>query len=273
MTAAVTSPHTLELPSLSTSGLTGREIQASERLRMAAVTEHDQDIILQTREGDTVTLSLERKTVAVYGRDARLSLQRQAAEDAGGRQAAVADLAAESREWFGFEDNREFTLSIEGHLSPEEVRDIGQALQRIHRLMGRTFGRSPEKAASRAGLAGLGSLAGVEIRVQETRSVLAARSTSVTARTDETNGPLTPGSEAPPAPEAPDWPAAAEEALGIVTDTGIAPRAFVDPLRHLFSRWADEMRRHRRAFAPMVGMMAETVLNRLQITPLDDDAV
>jgi hypothetical protein len=273
MTTAVTSPHTLELPSFSTSGLTGREIQASERLRMAAVTEHGQDIVLHTKEGDTVTLSLERKTVAVYGRDARLSLQRYAAVDDGGRQAAVGDLAAESREWFGFEDRREFALSIEGDLNRNEVRDIRKALQRIHRLMDRTFGRVPGKAASRAGLAGLESLAGVEVRAQETRSLLATRSTSVTALTYGTDGQFTPGSEAPPVPEAPDWPTAAEEALGIVADTGVAPRAFVDPLRHLFNRWADEMHRQRRGFAPMVGMMAETVLDRLQITPLDGDAV
>lgn len=262
MTVAMPSPHTLEPPSFAASGMAGREIQTSEHLRLAAATERSQDITLHTREGDTVTLSLDQETVAVYGRDARLSLQQYAAGDAGGRQMGYGGMAAESREWLGFEARREFTLSIEGDLSRGEVRDIRKALGRIHRLMDRAFGGETATNRRRSGLGGLDTLAGIEVEIQTSRTAVADRSTGIDAIIYDAGG-----RSAAPKPVSsmaqPDWSAAAEEAAGIVKETRVALHHFDDPLRHLFRHWGAAMRRHRPAYEPMVEAMAEAVFDRL----------
>lgn len=263
MTIAIPSPNTHDRPSFPLSGLNHREIQASERLRLAAVAERRQDITLHTREGDTVTLSLDRETVAVYGRDAGLVLQRYAAEDADGRRTAYAGTAAESREWFGVEARREAALAIEGDLSREEVRDIRKALRRIHRVMGRAFGPEAATEPRRSGLGGLDTLAGIEVEIQTSRTLVAARSTEI-ATTYGADGRTAAFAEPARPTRKPDWPAAAEEAAGIVAESGVAHHHFSDPLEHLFRQWRKAVRRYQPAHESMVKAMADAVFNRLQ---------
>ena len=76
--------------------VTGREIQVSDSLRLSAATESSRSITLNTKEGDAVTLALERSTVAVYSRDGRLSLNQSYAADAEGRQIGDERLAGQT---------------------------------------------------------------------------------------------------------------------------------------------------------------------------------
>ena len=145
MTAAIASPNTRELYPFTPSRLSGQELQASQSLRLAAVSEVSQDITLHTREGDTVTLSMDRETVAVYGRDARMSIDQQYAVSTDGGQFAQEHMTSETQEWFGLESSQEITVTVEGDLSREEMRDIRKALRRIDRLIGKSFGPEPHK--------------------------------------------------------------------------------------------------------------------------------
>ena len=147
MTTAIASPNTLELYPFNPPDRSGQEFQASQSLRLAAVSEVSKDITLHTKEGDTVTLSMDRETVAVYGRDARMSIDQQYAVTADGEQFAQERMATETQAWFGLESSQEITLTVEGDLSREEMRDIRKALRRIDRLIGKSFG--PEAAGRR----------------------------------------------------------------------------------------------------------------------------
>ena len=269
MTSITASPNTLEPSPFTPSLVAGREVQVSDSLRLAAVTESSRAITLNTKEGDTVTLSLERSTVAVYGRDGRLSLNQSYAEDTQGRQMAAERLAAETREWFGFESQQAFTLTVDGDLSREEIRDIRKALHRIHSLMNRSFGADAAAGGQRYGLSGLDTLAGVEVDIRQSMTILAARTTGISALTYAADGQSQRAADQASTVEGPDWPAAADEAAGIVAETGIAPQRFADPLRNLFHHWAGEMRRRHRDFEPMVRMMAKAVFEQLQIRPQD----
>jgi hypothetical protein len=266
MTTAIASPNTLEMYPFTPSSLSGQEFQASQSLRLAAVSEVSKDITLHTKEGDTVTLSMDRETVAVYGRDARMSIDQQYAVAADGEQFAQERMATETQAWFGLESSQEITLTVEGDLSREEMRDIRKALRRIDRLIGKSFG--PEAAGRRGhrptGLARLDTLAGIEVNVRQSQMIMAAQSTSLSALTYGVNGQTAENPAQPLETTVPAWQAVANETAGIVEKTGIDPERFVDPLRDLFGHWARKINRRHSAFNQILKMMESAVMNRLE---------
>jgi len=266
MTAAIASPNTLELYPFTPSSLSGQEFQASQSLRLAAVSEVSKDITLHTKEGDTVTLSMDRETVAVYGRDARMAVGQQFAANADGDQFAQERISAETREWFGFESSQEITVTVEGDLSREEMQDIRKALRRIDRLIGKSFGMQAggRRGHGPAGLARLGTLAGIEVDVRQSRTIMAAQSTSISALTYGADRRTTDNPAQPLETTVPAWQAAADEAAAIVEETGIDPEHFIDPLRDLFGHWARKMNRRHSAFNQILKMMASAVSHRLE---------
>lgn len=274
MTIAIASPNTLELYPFTPSSLSGQKLQASQILRLASVSEISQDITLQTKEGDTVTLSMDRETVAVYGRDARMSIDQQSAVNADGEQFTQQHVSTETQAWFGLESSQELTLTVEGDLSREEIRDIRNALRRIDRLIGRSF--KPETAGRRghrpAGPARLGTLAGIEIDVQQSRMIMVAQSTNLSALTYGANGQTAENPAQPIETTAPEWQAVADETAAIVAETGIHPERFVDPLRDLFSHWARKMNHRHSVHHQMARMMEAAVMHRLDPFAVDETA-
>ena len=273
MTTTIASPNTLEMYPFTPSSLSGQEFQVSQSLRLAAVSEVSKDITLHTKEGDTVTLSMERETVAVYGRDARMSIDQQYAVSADGKEYAYDRVAGETREWFGFESSQEITVTVEGDLSREEMRDIRKALRRIDRLIGKSFGPAPggRRGHRSPGLARLDTLAGIEVDIRQSRTILAAQSTSMSALTYGADRRTADKPAQPLEMTVPAWQAAAEEAAAIVKETGIDPVHFVDPLRDLFGHWAQKTNRRHSTFNQMLKMMASAVMNRLE--PFEENGV
>ena len=265
MTIASATPNAFEWYPFNTPDRAGREIQASQSLRLAAVSEVSKDITLHTREGDTVTLSMDRETVAVYGRDARMAIDQQYAVTADGDHFAHERVAAETREWFGFEASQETSVTVEGDLSREEMRDIHKALRRIDRLIGKSFGpQAPgRRGHGSAGLSGLDTLAGIEVDVRQSRTILAAQSSSIATLSYGAGGQAAESLVHPAEPVVPAWQAVADEATEIVEETGIEPGRLVDPLRDLFGHWAREMKHRRSPFHPMLKMMEARVMDRL----------
>lgn len=269
MTAAIAPPHTLESYPCPPTRLAGREIEAARSLRLAAVSESSQDIVLHTKEGDTVTLSMDRETVAVYGRDARVAISQRYRANDEGDHSAEERLAGESQEWFGLQTTRDISLSIEGDLSEDEMRDIRKALHRIDGLIGRSLGTfsGHGMGTRQAGLAGLDTLSGIEVDIQNSRTILAARSMNIAATTYNADGRTLAVPDHPTESPAPLWQAAADEAAGIVEETGIDPAHFKDPLHDLFENWAQQMNGRRSAFHPLLEMMASSVMERLEAMP------
>lgn len=266
MTPPIASPNTPELYSFSPFHLSGQEVEATRSLRLAAVSNVSQDITLHTREGDTVTLSMDRETVAVYGRDARMSAQYQLAQTSDGEQSAHQRLTADTREWFGLESTREITVAVEGELSREEMRDIRKALRRIDRLIGKSFGPEADKPQGRgsAGLERLDTLAGIEVNVARSRTIMAAQSTSLSALTYGADRRTTETPSQPVENAVPPWQTAADEASAIVEESGVEQKHFVEPLRDLFGHWARRMNRRHSAMHQMIEKMAAAVFNRME---------
>lgn len=131
--------------------------------------------------------------------------------------------------------------------------------------MNRSFGADTARGVQRYGLRGLDTLAGVEVDIRASRTILAARTTGLSALTYGADGQTEGAADQVSTGAGPDWQAAADEAAGIVKDTGIAPQHFIDPLGNLFRHWAGEMRLRQRPHEPMVRMMANAVFEQLQI--------
>ena len=272
MTVDIVPTNIRELPIVSLSIKAGREVRLSESLRLASVTERSQDITLRTREGDIVTLSMDQHTAAVYGRDGRLSLNQHDAADAEGHQTSYQGLTGENHAWLGIASGREATLSIEGDLSRQEVRDIRKALHRIHRLIGQSFGAGAEATPQRAGLAGLDTLDGIEVTIQQSRTLMAARSTSISAASYGADGQVSSSPDRQPAPERPAWPTIAGKAADIVWDTGIDPTHFKQPLEQLFGGWSHMLRRRQDPWQNgLLKKIAGSLGDRLGLSPTDGD--
>ena len=265
MTTAIATPNAFEWYPFNTPDRSGREVQASQSLRLAAVSEVSKDITLRTREGDTVTLSMDRETVAVYGRDARMAMDQQYAVTADGDHFTQDRVAAETREWFGFEASQEISVTVEGDLSREEMRDIRKALRRIDRLISKSFGpQAPERRGhGSAGLSRLDTLAGIEVDVRQSRTILSAQSSTIATLSYGPDGQAAESLVHPAEPVVPAWQTVADEATAIVEETGIEPEHFVDPLRDLFGHWARKMKHRRSPFHPMLKMMEARVMGRL----------
>jgi hypothetical protein len=265
MTTAIATPNAFEWYPFNTPDRSGREVQASQSLRLAAVSEVSKDITLHTKEGDTVTLSMDRETVAVYGRDARMSVHQQFAVSDDSERFAYEGTRAETREWFGFEASQEISVTVEGDLSREEMRDIRKALRRIDRLIGKSFGPQAHgrRGHGSAGLSRLDTLAGIEVDVRQSRTILAAHSSTIATVSYGPDGQAAESLVHPAEPVVPAWQTVADEATAIVEETGIEPEHFVDPLRDLFGHWARKMKHRRSPFHPMIKMMEARVMDRL----------
>jgi hypothetical protein len=146
------------------------------------------------------------------------------------------------------------------------MRDIRKALRRIDRLIGKSFGPGAKgrRGHGSAGLSRLDTLAVVEVDVRQSRTILAAQSSKISAMSYGTDGQAAESLVQPEEPVVPAWQTVADEATDIVEETGIEPECFVDPLRDLFGHWARKMKDRRSPFHQMIKMMEARVMDRLQ---------
>ena len=274
MTAAIESNSTLAFYPFSPGSQAGRAIQANASLRLAAVSEVNKDITLHTKEGDEVTLSMDRETVAVYGRDGRLSIEQVTARTEDGAF-AFERVSGETREWFGYESSQAITLTVKGDLSRDEIRDIRKALQRINRLIGRTFDQGENRGKAdrfSTSLAGLDTLSGFGIDVQQSQTFMASRSTSASALIygADARQAVSPV-ENMPEPSIIPWEEAADEVIGMVSESGVDREHFADPLQNLFGAWKARAEHRHAAYRQFLKMMATAVMSRLTVSDERDD--
>jgi len=100
----------------------GSNYYESQITNLSSYQQKDTDITIMTAEGDRVTLSTDSQRQASYLTYS--SLVR--------RGGAMAQLQGKS---YSMEVNREFSITIEGNLSEEELQDIQKAIKTIDRII------------------------------------------------------------------------------------------------------------------------------------------
>ena len=133
------------------------EVAVSNRIRS--------EITITTVDGDTVTLntlSLFEKNVTAYSRSSQTDEN-------------TYTISAGSA---AFSFSSEFSLSVEGQLDKEELRDVSKAIRQVNKIVRRLFSGDMEHALKRAEkLHKLDSLSGIEALIQASKSVSVTQQT------------------------------------------------------------------------------------------------
>jgi hypothetical protein len=152
---------------------------SSTSLGLVSNTQH-LDVNLVTKEGDTVTLSLDSRSAALYA-----SMTQQSAE----RQEGHARYASDTTELSMGLYEREMTFTVEGDLNEEELRDVQKVLKTIDRMMNRFVeGRLIPMQAQAARLQGLDTIAGIEANMSYERQAIVIQQKQISATYDQTGG-------------------------------------------------------------------------------------
>lgn len=140
----------------------GTEPQGEQAAALQASSATEADIKIVTKEGDTVTLSLQSET------DLTLATYSGLVRGKDGSERVRADLAA-------LTTKSEVGIQVEGDLNREERADISRIVQRIARALRSFFGGHVLAAVHQiASLRNLGSVANLDIQASRTEEVSVA---------------------------------------------------------------------------------------------------
>jgi hypothetical protein len=163
-----------------------RTLQAS-RTDLAVVTRTEQtDIALVTAEGDKVTLSLDSRSAAMVA-----TFEEVQTDGAGAMAYAKSELTMGLYQ-------RDLSVTVEGDLNAEELRDINKALKTIDKMMNRFVnGKLRPMAAQARKLQELDTIATLDVRFSMESRTLAASQSEAAATYDRLGMPSAPRT-APP---------------------------------------------------------------------------
>ena len=112
-------PHAL---GCSWPAMDGKNCSSSQLTGVAVSLQQDTDFTIVTTEGDKVTLSYDSEFQAAY-----------VTYDSFSR--INGDFSRSQGEMLGFHASREFTISVDGDLNEQEIKDIKKALKTVSRIM------------------------------------------------------------------------------------------------------------------------------------------
>jgi len=164
----------------------GQQLIAAEQ-----TSETDVNLQVQTDQGDTVTLTLNREVDL-----AAITYSRQ---NANGKQITVAGASISA--------SQDFQMQVNGSLDDQEMADLQSLVQRLAAtLQGSQDGSAPNSSTTVSGTdnGSLGSLSGFELDIERSVSlqVIAMRSGSWQPATNPSSGPATDPAAAPSPPVA-----------------------------------------------------------------------
>jgi hypothetical protein len=140
--------------------LGNNEFKSSESMRVSSFSRESTDIILFTQEGDKITISSESSSSSDYSNYRGLLLNNK-----GSAQFKEESLSLNS-------DSR-FSMTVEGDLSENELKDINKALKIIDKIVEKLKSGDIENAMMLAGRAiNLESISGVDASVEQEKKVI-----------------------------------------------------------------------------------------------------
>ncbi len=155
-------------------------------------------ITINTKEGDTVTLSFAQKSEADYLSYQHLGYQKARAwGDPGSIGQWTETRSSATQLSLGY--SRELSISIEGDLSPEELEDITQAVRAVDdMLQGVLYGEGGDPDAASLSELDLDTLSGLTADYGYSQEVQVQRLTHKAQRYSRLNGPGNPGGRVAP---------------------------------------------------------------------------
>ena len=142
--------------------------------------EQEKEIVIHTREGDTVTLTSASRLEATYASYNSFGIAQEPVVDDQAKAQSVQAIA-EKGQFYTFLDERDMAITVEGELSDEEFADIKNVIEQIDGIMTPLLnGGNPAEAISQAEkLMDLDTIAGIEADYRMKRTVAVSQSSQL----------------------------------------------------------------------------------------------
>jgi len=208
--------------------------------RIETSNQQHKDITLVTDEGDRVTISSSFQRQAVYSTYEGIS---QYTVSATSENLAMenTELTMFEGETFEYENDRNFSISVDGDLNKQELKSIRKAVKTIDKIMTDIlYGKNiPEGLAKAIEISNLGSIASLEANYQYDKTVLVEQTAIQEAVTYSMDGLVEPVAS-PTNTELPiENPI--DEMITVVKDSGVKPSKFLKPIKNLFANMLDHL--------------------------------
>lgn len=214
---------------------TGLDYASRELSSVSISSQQNKDITIFTEDGDKVTLSSDQQIEAFYLTYSDISYQNfSGASD--NTSITLNNYAASKSEIFAYESNLSLSISVEGELDEQEIKDIKKAIKSIDKIMmGILNGGNVEKAADQAMmLASLKSISGIEADYSYEKTISVEHIAMQEISAYSKNG-LPENILSLPDTGLNNIRNMIDEMAGIVKDSGVKPSKMVEPIKKLFS--------------------------------------
>ena len=212
------------------------ELQAA---RLSVSESQSKDITIFTDEGDRVTISSNQQSQTQYMTYEGLAKKRVSGEYQG-HAITKESLAMFKGEIFESENSRSISISVEGDLNEQELKDIKKALKKIDKIMTNFLhGGDVDAAVKSMEIGKLDTIAGLEANYRYEKSVILEQ-TRLKERTTYSRGG---NPEISPLIKIENplnhLKTLIEELTNIIKESEIEPSRFKKPIQDLFSDYRD----------------------------------
>ena len=236
--------------------------------RIAASTQESKDITIYTDEGDRVTISYEHEIQASY---ADLKVLAYCGDFAvNENQALVGEMLTRIQgRNFQFEDSRNLTIEVDGHLNEQELANIKKAIEGIDEIMTDLLhgGDIAEAMTDAAGIRDLESIAGLEADYRYEKAVVIEKYALSNLETQEKyglNGGVIPGRHGN---KPNSFMNRIEKMAEIIENSDVAPDRFLKPVERLFANITKEINTDNsanKARRHVAGLMGAELIKRIR---------
>jgi len=210
--------------------------------RLSISETQSKDITIFTDEGDKVTISSNQQSHAQYLTYEGLARKR-GSGDYQGYAIARKSLAMFQGERFEFENSSSISISVDGDLNKQELKDIKKAIKGIDKIMtDLLYGGDMVKAIAKAiEIRELDTISGLEANYQYEKEIMVEQTSIKEATTYSRQGfaetsPLTRNDDS-----LNHLKTLIDKMAGIVKESGLEPSGFDNPIKRLFSNYRSDL--------------------------------
>jgi hypothetical protein len=206
--------------------------------RVALASNQTRDITIYTDEGDKVTLSSKDSTLVYYSNYEGIFQEKSetgSADDPGG-QISNQESIAFQQEFFMAEHASNISITVEGDLNKEEIKDIQNVLKRMDKIMNRSLsgkGNSqwPGKSLDARGFDSIDKV-NMEYRYDQTM-MISYFSVKEAVSYEQTGAPEEAAIQDPE--NALETDNTVDHMTSMIKDSGVSPYKFAEPVKSLFA--------------------------------------
>ena len=240
----------------------GKSYSDRQLTRVSESNQENKDITIFTEDGDRVTITSNQQSQASYSKYSAITHQSNYA-DFGNMSVEQNSYTLFQDERFEFDNSRNFSISVDGDLNEQELKDIRKTIKTIDKIMtdilnGDDISQGVEKAIQ---LVNLDSISGIAANYRYENAISVEKMEAEEVSTYNRDGQIEkslPGFNK----EVEYIKNLINEMINIIKDTAVKPTKIIKPLRMLFSEILRNLSTDNRQDQPKIDLvkLIETAL-------------